>query len=255
MKNKKIFSYLVLINLICANCANNSQKVSENEAIELSSTELYEQANADLTEKNFKAASKKYAKLYEEYPFSDLANKATLMDAYAKFENGKYKDCIDVVNNFIKTYPADDSIDYAYYLKGAASYYAINSIRLDQSETEAARVSLEELVNKYPNSKYAADAKKKIILVYDYLAAKEMDIARFYQNKRDIIGAIKHFSVVVTNFEKTSHIEEALYRLVECYSALGLSEEAKKYASVLGSNYPKSKWYNYSYNLLNHKKK
>lgn len=216
----------------------------------LTPEQLYKDGMVKMHEEEYKAAIKYFDRINQEYPYSQLAGKAQLMESYAYYKTGKFDLAIASLDDYINLYPGEKNIKYAYYLKALCYYDQIVDIKLDQEITEKARVALEEVINRFPTSDYARDASFKLSLVLDHLAGKEMEIGRFYLKQENIIAAINRFQIVVDQYQTTSQIQEALYRLTECYYILGVYSEAQKYAAVLGNNYPESKWYKYSYELL-----
>ncbi len=179
-----------------------------------------------------------------------MTPQAELMQAYSLFLAAQYEEAVDVLDMFIKLHPANVDIAYAYYLKALSYYMLISDVNHDQSRTFLAKDSFEDVIAKFPNTKYAIDSSLKIDLVNDHLAGKEMMVGRFYLKKKNPMAAINRFEEVIDNYQTTSHSVEALYRLAESYMMLGLPDEAKKYASVLGYNYPDSQWYSYAYRLV-----
>jgi outer membrane protein assembly factor BamD len=199
---------------------------------------------------DYKEAAKKFDQVDRENPYSDWARKALLMSAYANYQAQEYTDCINAAERYVTLHPASPDAAYAQYLIGSSYYDQILDVSRDQARADKAISALEEVVRKYPDSEYATAAKKKIAMARDQLAGKEMTIGRFYMDKRDFIGAINRFKVVVTQYQTTRHVEEALERLTECYLALGLLDEAQTAAAVLGHNFPDSSWYKDAYNLV-----
>ena len=199
---------------------------------------------------DYKEAAKKFDQVDRENPYSDWARKALLMNAFADYEAGQYDDCINAAKRYVTLHPASPDAAYAQYLIGSSYYDQILDVSRDQARADKAINALEEVVRKYPESEYANAAKKKIDMARDQLAGKEMEIGRFYLNKRDFIGAINRFKVVVTQYQTTRHVEEALERLTEAYTALGITDEAQTAAAVLGHNFPESPWYKDAYTLV-----
>jgi outer membrane protein assembly factor BamD len=199
---------------------------------------------------DYKAAAKKFDEVDRENPYSDWARKALLMSAYADYQAQEYTDCINAAKRYVTLHPASPDAAYAQYLVGASYYDQILDVTRDQERADKAITALQEVVRKYPDSEYAVSAKKKIDMARDQLAGKEMEIGRFYMNKRDFIGAINRFKVVVTQYQTTRHVEEALMRLTEAYISLGILDEAQTAAAVLGHNFPDSTWYKDSYQLV-----
>jgi outer membrane protein assembly factor BamD len=201
-------------------------------------------------EKDLKAATKKFDEVDREHPYSEWARKSLLMSAYASYQAGDYDTCIGSASRYVTLHPGSSDAAYAQYLIAASNYDQIPDISRDQSRTEKAMASLEEVVRKYPTSEYAGEAKKKIEGARDQLAGKEMAIGRYYMEKRDYTGAINRFKTVVTRYQTTRHVEEALARLTEAYMAIGIVAEAQTAAAVLGHNFPDSRWYKDAYTLV-----
>src|ERR1700688_2268864 len=196
------------------------------------------------------AAAKKFDEVDRQNPYSDWARKALLMSAYSYYQAKEYTDCINSAQRYVTLHPGSPDAAYAQYLIGSSYYDQILDVTRDQGRADKAINSLEEVVRKYPDSEYSAAAKKKVDMARDQLAGKEMEIGRFYMNKRDFIGAINRFKVVVTQYQTTRHVEEALERLTEAYISLGIIDEAQTAAAVLGHNFPDSPWYKDAYRLL-----
>jgi outer membrane protein assembly factor BamD len=199
---------------------------------------------------DYKGAAKKFDEVDRQNPYSDWARKALLLSAYAYYQAELYDDCVNAAKRYVTLHPGSPDAAYAEYLIGASYYDQILDVTRDQARADKAISALEEVVRKYPTSEYAASAKKKIDLARDQLAGKEMEVGRFYLKKRDFIGAINRFKVVVTQYQTTRHVEEALMRLSEAYVALGIIEEAQTAAAVLGHNFPDSPWYKDAYTLV-----
>lgn len=244
----KMFKYVIVF-LSCLSLVSCAKK-NVDELANSTPEQLYSDGMSLIKKNEYKNSIKYFDRINQEYPYSTLASKAQLMEGYAYYKMSKFEYAIAAFEDYISLYPGEKDIEYAYYLKALCYYDDIVSIKLDQLITEKAKESLTELINKFPDSEYARDARFKLNLVLDHLAGKEMEIGRFYLTKRDFIAAINRFRVVVEEYQKTSHIEEALYRLTACYYSLGIDGEARKYAAVLGNNYPESKWYKYSYELV-----
>ncbi len=214
---------------------------------------LYNTAMDALLADDYNVAVEKFEEVERQHPYSLWATKAKLMTAYAYYLNNLYDDAIVALNRFIQLHPTNRDVAYAYYLKGLSYYEQISDVARDQKMTELALATLDELVKRFPNSKYARDAKLKIDLTNDHLAGKEMEIGRYYHNQRHYLAAINRFRAVVDNYQTTTHVPEALHRLTEAYLALGVTEEASKTAAVLGHNFPGSEWYMDSYEIMENK--
>jgi outer membrane protein assembly factor BamD len=197
-----------------------------------------------------KGASKKFEEVDRQHPYSEWARKSLLMSAYAFYQAGDYDSCIGAATRYVTLHPGSPDAAYAQYLIAASHYDQIPDVSRDQGRTEKAMAALEEVIRKYPTSEYATSAKKKLEGARDQLAGKEMEIGRYNLEKRDYTGAINRFKTVVTQYQTTRHVEEALARLTEAYMALGIVPEAQTAAAVLGHNFPDSRWYKDAYNLV-----
>ncbi|MBI4275700.1 MAG: outer membrane protein assembly factor BamD [Rhizobiales bacterium] len=202
------------------------------------------------SKRDFKAAAKKFEEVDRQHPYSDWARKALIMQAYTYYEGREYEESISAGKRYVTLHPGSTDAAYAQYLIASSYYDQIPDISRDQARTTKAMEALEEVARKYPATEYAASAKKKIEVARDNLAAKEMQIGRYYQEKKDYTGSINRFKVVVTRFQTTRHVEEALMRLTESYMALGIIQEAQTAAAVLGHNFPDSRWYQDAYRLV-----
>src|SRR5215216_827748 len=202
------------------------------------------------TKKDYKAAAKRFEEVDRQHPYSEWARKALIMSAYAHYEGTQYEESVTAAKRYVTLHPGSPDAAYAQFLIGSSYYDQIPDITRDQQRTEKAMQALDEVVRKYPNTEYAAGAKKKIEVARDQLAGKEMNTARYYQKKRDYVGAINRFKVVITQYQTTRHVEEALMRLTESYMTLGIVNEAQTAAAVLGHNFPDSPWYKDAYNLV-----
>jgi len=212
--------------------------------------DIYNNGVDALHQKRYATATQQFERVEQYYPYSSWAVNAQLMEAYSEYLQNKYTDAISTLDRFIQLHPAHRDTPYAYYLRALCYYEQIADIQRDQRETEEAMRALQEVVNRYPGSAYARDARLKIDLARDHLAGKEMEIGRYYERQHLYAAAINRFQRVVDNYQTTNHVPEALHRLTEIYLKLGLRDQAKKTASVLGYNYPGSEWYEDSYKQL-----
>ena len=201
-------------------------------------------------QKKPKDAVKKFEEVDRQHPYSEWARKSLLMAAYAYYDMGSYDECISAAKRYITLHPGSSDAAYAQYLIAASYYDQIPDITRDQERTEKALAALQEVANKYPDSEYATTSRQKMEVARDQLAGKEMQVGRYYLQRRDYTGAINRFKVVVTKFQTTRHVEEALERLTEAYIALGITDEAQTAAAVLGHNFPDSDWYKHAYALV-----
>lgn len=214
---------------------------------------LYNVAQSTLAKRQYKTAAAQFDEVERQHPYSVWARRAQLMSAYSYYVSQDYPQAILSGQRFLSLHPGSREAPYAYYVVAISYYEQITSVDRDQKITQQALDALQELIRRYPNSEYAADARLKVDLTRDHLAGKEMTIGRYYQANKQFIAATLRFRTVVDNYNTTSHTPEALERLVESYLALGMPEEAKKSAAVLGYNYPASKWYKRSYDLIGKK--
>ena len=226
--------------------AKDEQTFSDEPADKLYNEGLFLMNNS----KDLKGATKKFDEVDREHPYSEWARKSLLMSAYASYQAGDYDTCIGSASRYVTLHPGSPDAAYAQYLIAASNYDQIPDISRDQARTEKAMNSLEEVIRKYPTSEYAGEAKKKLEGACDQLAGKEMAIGRYYMERRDYTGAINRFKTVVTRYQTTRHVEEALARLTEAYMAIGIVGEAQTAAAVLGHNFPDSRWYKDAYNLV-----
>ena len=212
--------------------------------------QIYSDAWKKVRNGDWQDAAKQFAEVERQHPYSVWARRASLMSAFCYYEADKYSDAISASDQYISLHPGSKEVAYAFYLKAVSLYEQIVDVGRDQSNTEAALVALQDVVQRFPDSEYARDATLKIDLTLDHLAGKEMEVGRYYLHQGDYIGAINRFRVVVEQYQKTSQIAEALERLTEAYYALGLDKEAQTAAAILGANYPGSPWYQDAYTLL-----
>ncbi len=240
---------LVLIAAPVLGCSvfNKDEDIVPDEAAD----KLYNEGLFLLNNKQqYEDAAKKFDQVDRQNPYSDWARKALLMSAYSYYRAEKYDDCINAAKRYVTLHPGSQDAAYAQYLIGASYYDQIPDVMHDQARADKAIAALAEVVRKYPDTEYALNAKKKIDIARDQMAGKEMEIGRFYMKKRDFTGAINRFKVVVTQFQTTREVEEALERLTEAYISIGIIDEAQTAAAVLGHNFPDSPWYKDAYRLV-----
>ncbi|MGE5546126.1 MAG: outer membrane protein assembly factor BamD [Solirubrobacterales bacterium] len=212
--------------------------------------ELYNEAMDLIDKDEYYKAAKAFEEVERQHPYSAWATKAQLMSAYALYERNKYDDAIIQLDRFIQLHPGNKDTPYAYYLKGLCYYEQISDVARDQKITEQSLKSLQEVIDRFPNSQYARDAKLKVDLTRDHLAGKEMAVGRFYLERKHWLAALNRFKAVTEQYQTTTHVPEALHRMVEIYVALGMPAEAERTAAVLGHNFPGSDWYEDSYSLV-----
>jgi outer membrane protein assembly factor BamD len=211
---------------------------------------IYNEAWKKIRNGDWEDAAKQFDEVERQHPYSVWARRAMLMSAYCYYQANKYGDAISAADNYIALHPGSHEVAYAFYLKAISLYEQIVDIGRDQSNTAAALVALQDVVQRFPDTEYARDATLKIDLTIDHIAGKEMAVGRYYLVRGDYIGGINRFRVVVEQYQRTSQIAEALERLTEAYYALGIYNEAKTAAAVLGANYPGSPWYRDAFELL-----
>jgi len=211
---------------------------------------LYGAAQRTMNSGNYLQAAKLFDEVERQHPYSSWARHAQVMSAFNYYLAQKYNDAISSAQRFLTIHPGSDEAPYAQYIVAMSYYQQITDISRDQSVTQQANEAFGELVRRYPESRYAADARLKMDLIRDHLAGKDMEIGRFYQREGQWLAATYRFRTVVDQYQSTSHTPEALERLVECYLALGIPDEAWKAAAVLGKNYPETYWYRQSLRLL-----
>lgn len=212
---------------------------------------LYNQALADLEAGDVRDASEKFETIDKEHPYSDEARKSMIMSAFLNFRRGKYQEAINDAERYVTLFPATPDAAYAQYLIGESYFRQIPDVTRDQDMSKKAMDAMGQVVQKYPESEYADDARKKIEMARDQIAGKEMQIGRYYLERREYLAAVNRFRAVVEEYQTTRHVEEALLRLTESYLALGIVPEAQTAAAVLGHNFPDSEWYQDAYKLLN----
>ncbi len=212
--------------------------------------ELYNNGVDALNQKRYATAVSQFDAVEQNYPYSSWAVNAQLMHGYAEYLQNHYTEAIGSLDRYIQLHPTSTNASYAYYLRALSFYEQIADIQRDQKGTEQAMTALQDVVNRFPDSAYARDSRLKIDLCRDHLAGKEMEIGRYYEQQKLYAAAIGRFQRVIEDYQTTNHTPEALHRLTELYLLLGLTDQAKRTAAVLGHNYPGSRWYEDSYDRL-----
>lgn len=246
-----LLAALLVVPILLGGCASDddldlSKYVEQTDPADV----LYNQGLANLNAGDMKEAIAKFDAIDREHPYSEFARKALLMNAFANYRQGNYTESITAGERYVSLYPTTDDAAYAQYIVGLCHFQQVPDVTQDQKEARETADAMNEVVQRWPNSEYVEDAKTKIRFARDQLAGKEMQVGRYYLEKREYIAAIRRFRGVVENYGNTRHVEEALGRLVEAYMAMGLQSEAQTAAAVLGHNYPDSQWYKDSYALL-----
>ena len=244
---------IILIFLFLNSCSNDKKKIDiiEEEDIELQMIDSYKEGIKALEDGDILFAAKKFNEAELVYPQSDWAPKSALMSAYSYYIQDYYGDAVFELNRFIKTYPKDLRLSYAHFLLGMCYYEQIIDEKKDLGPILKAKEKFNYILKNYPDTDFALDAQFKLDLINDILASKEMYIGKHYVKKQKWIPAINRFKTIVNNYETTVYVEEALFRLVEIYYLLGLTDESQKYAKLLGYNYLSSRWYKESYRIFN----
>jgi len=239
-------SALIAVPLLLSACA----ATDKDPYVEFPVDVLYNTAQTSLEDGNYRTAAKQFDEVERQHPYSKWAIKAKLMSAYAYYQANRYDDAVIALDRFIQLHPSNKDVPYAYYLKALCYYEQISTPDRDQRMTEDALRTLNELSTRFPDSKYARDARVKMDLTFDSLAGKEMNIGRYYERQGHYLAGINRFKVVIDQYQTTTHVPEALLRLTESYLAIGLTDEARKSAAVLGHNFPGSEWYLDAYQLV-----
>ena len=255
MRFIKFPTYVILIFILLISCTKKEKKVEilKEKNLETQMIEVYNQAIEELERGDVIYAGKKFSEAELLYPQSVWAPRAVLMSAYGYFTQGYFSDAINELERFLINYKNHPNTDYAYYLLALCHYDQIVDEKKDLKEIIEAKKYFELIINEFPNTEYANDSKFKLELIIEIMASKEMYLARYYTQREKWIPAINRYKKVVNEYDKTIYIEEALHRLVELHYRIGLTEEAKKYASLLGYNYQSSQWYESSYRIFDKK--
>lgn len=219
--------------------------------VDIPAEQSYNAGIAHLQEGDYSGATKKFNEVDEQHPYSEWARKSLIMTTYTNYSKGDYTDAITSAKRYLALYPGSEDAAYAQWMIAQSYFNQIPDVTRDQKNTQLAMTAMQELIDRYPGSPYTAEGRKRLDMAKDQLAAKEMDVGRYYLQRRQYVGAINRFKAVVQNYQTTRHIEEALERLTEAYYAMGIVDEAQTAAAVLGHNYPESRWYKDAYTLLN----
>ncbi|MET0248308.1 MAG: outer membrane protein assembly factor BamD [Sphingobium sp.] len=234
---------------VLSGCSTSKNK-ADTQYVARDVSTLYNAGKFRLERGQYKMAAALFDEVERQHPYSPWARRAQLMSAFSYYMNTDYAESISAAQRFLAIHTGNKDAPYAYYLIALCYYEQIADITRDQKITAQASASLGELIRRYPDTRYAADARLKLDLVNDHLAGKEMEVGRFYQRRGQWLAATLRFRTVIDTYQTTTHTPEALERLVESYLSLGIPEEARKAAAVLGANYPGSKWYERSYKLM-----
>lgn len=245
-----LFATATVALTLTAGCAGRGGKAKDTAFVARDVDSLYFAAKTRLDTGDTKIAAALFDEVERQHPYSPWARRAQLMSAFSYYVAKDYTKSVQAAQRFLSIHPGNRDAPYAYYLIGMCYYEQISDVTRDQKTTQLALDSLTEVARRYPNTRYAADARIKVDLVNDHLAGKEMEIGRFYERSGKWLAAQLRFRNVVEKYQTTSHAPEALYRMVETNLALGIPAEAQKAAAVLGSNYPGNEWYEKAYKLM-----
>lgn len=245
-----VFKGLAVLAVCAALTACGGNKKQKFAYVERPVETLYADATKALEKKRFDRAIAFFEEVERQHPYSAWARRAMLMKAFAYYRGNDYEESVEALDQFIALHPGNKDAPYAYYLKSMCFYERIRDVGRDQEYTNNAVAALNDVVRRYPDSEYARDARLKLDLTFDHLAGKEMYIGRFYLKDNKHIAAINRFKTVIDKYQTTNHVPEALHRLVEAYLEIGIVDEARAAAAVLGYNYPGSRWYEDAYRLL-----
>jgi outer membrane protein assembly factor BamD len=232
-----------------AGCAGNKVK-GDTAYIARDVNTLYALAKSRMDDARYEEAAKLFDEVERQHPYSVWARRAQLMSSFSYYLGQKYPDAVSSAQRFLTIHPGNREAPYAHYLIAMSYYQQIPDVARDQRTTQLAADAFNELIRRYPQSRYASDGRLKLDLINDHLAGKEMEVGRFYQRSGNWLAAVSRFRNVVDKYQTTSHAPEALMRLTESYLALGVPAEAQKTAAVLGTNYPGSEWYKHAYGLV-----
>lgn len=245
--------FAAALSVSLAGCASTGKNKADTRYVARDVDTLYNAAKDRLDRKQYKVAAALFDEVERQHPYSVWARRAQLMSAFSYYLAQSYPESIQSAQRFLSIHPGNKDAPYALYLVAMDYYEQIADVTRDQRITQQALDALGELIRRYPDTRYAADARLKVDLVRDHLAGKEMEIGRFYQRRSDWLASVIRFRKVVDDYDTTSHVPEALERLTESYLALGVPAEARKSAAVLGANYPGSEWYQRAYRLVQEK--
>lgn len=250
-KTTKIIT-AVFLSLMITGCSilGGTSRKEKLAYVERPAENIYNEGMDQMERNDLGRAKLLFQEVERQHPFSKWARRAMLMTAYANYLSADYEESVSTAQRFISLHPGNESTPYAYYLIAMSYYDQIYDVGRDQATTTSAEAALQQVVRRYPESDYARDARLKLELTHDHLAGKEMTVGRYYLRENQQLAAIGRFKTVARDFQTTSHVEEAMHRLVEAYVSIGIIDEAKLVGSVLGYNYPDSRWYEDSYDLL-----
>ena len=242
--------FLISLTIILPIISCSEKETIIEEGLTETPEQLYVIAKLDLDEELYEEAKLKFENINFKFPLSNEGIQSLIMIAFIEYAQLNYDEAIYKFDRIIKKYPSHKNIDYAYYMRAMCYFEQIKHEALDGKNNQEAMENFNQIINRFPESKYARDSQQKIIFVKENIAAKHMDIALFYLNQKKYLAALNRYNIVINEYSQSKFTPEALYREVEIYYTLGMMDDAKKTSAVIGYNYPKSKWYKYSYRLL-----
>ena len=242
--------FLISLTIILPIISCSEKETSIEEGLTETPEQLYVIAKLDLDAELYEEAKLKFENINFKFPLSNEGIQSLIMIAFIEYAQLNYDEAIYKFDRIIKKYPSHKNIDYAYYMRAMCYFEQIKHEALDGKNNQEAMENFNQIINRFPESKYARDSQQKIIFVKENIAAKHMDIALFYLNQKKYLAALNRYNIVINEYSQSKFTPEALYREVEIYYTLGMMDDAKKTSAVIGYNYPKSKWYKYSYRLL-----
>ena len=250
IRGRRIAAVLALAacGVLISGCSSDEEMAAQ--YIERPIDQIYTDAWRMIDTENWLQAGRQFDEVERQHPYSVWARRAILMSAYCYYMGNRYPEAIDAATRFIQLHPGNKDVPYAYYLKAVSLYEQIGDVDRDQGKTDEAMTALQDLIQRFPDTEYARDARLKVDLARDHLAGREMMIGRFYLKQGEYLAAINRFRTVIDKYQTTTHAPEALERLTEAYLSLGVVREAQTSAAVLGYNYPGSRWYSDAYTLL-----
>ena len=253
--NKTLLLLIIIFSFVIHGCAKNQNiKEVETNIIKENPEIMYQVAMKDLQDEKYDLALKKFKDLNFKFPLSNEAVKSQMMMGFIEYINLNYDEAIFIFDQLINKFPSHKDIDYVFYMKAICYYEQIESEELDGYYNIKSLESFKQVINRFPSSEYFQDSNQKVIAVKENIAAKEMNIGLFYLERKKYLAAMNRFKKVIDKYDTSKFVPEALYRLVETYYSLGMYDDAKKTASTISYNYPNSKWYKYSYDLLTEEK-
>ena len=247
---KNIFIFFSIVYFLYSCSTSNNDEANNLEKNIISPEEIYIEGMEFFYQNNFVLAGQEFKKLKQLFPLSNEAIQAEVMIGFIEYAKMNYEEAIYQFKKIINKYPSHKDLDYIYYMIAMSNYEQITHHELDGKYNELSLLAFNQVIKRFPDSKYAKDSRQKIILVRTNKAAKHMEIGRFYLKEKKYISALNRFKIVIQEYDETKFTPEALHRMVEAYYAIGMIEEASQTASILNFNYPKSKWYKYSYDLI-----